>query len=196
MKNSIRLSLALAGALFSASAFAATSTPAPSGHVDFKNFLPAAIGEVVEVDINPSLLRFAAKVAGKQEPQAAELLGKIQHVRVNVVDLDDSNRADALGKIAAVRAQLEAAGWQKAVSVRNSKKGEDVAVFIQQAGDDAIAGIVVTVIQNKKQAVFVNVVGDIRADQLASIGAQFNIPPLRNLINKEPQKGEATAEKS
>lgn len=195
MKNSIRLSLALAGALSGASAFATTSTAAPSGHVDFKNFLPAAIGEVVEVDINPGLLRFAAKLAGKQEPQAAELLNKIQHVRVNVVDLDDSNRADALAKIAAVRAQLEAAGWQKAVSVRDSKKGEDVMIFIQQTSDDAIAGIVVTVIENKKKAVFVNVVGDIRADQLASIGAQFNIPPLRNLI-KEHQKADATAEKS
>jgi len=112
-----------------------------------------------------------------------------------VVDLDDSNRADALGKIAAVRAQLEADGWQKTVSVRNSKNGEDVMVFIRQTSDDAIAGIVVTVIENKKQAVFVNVVGDIRADQLASIGAQFNIPPLRNLI-KEQQKADTTADKS
>lgn len=195
MKNLISLSLALAGALFGASAFAATATPAPNGHVDFKNFIPAAVGEVVEIDINPSLLRFAAKLAGKQEPQAAELLNKIQNVRVNVVDLDDSNRADALGRIAAVRAQLEADGWQKTVSVRNSKKGEDVMVFIRQTSDDAIAGIVVTVIENKKQAVFVNVVGDIRADQLASIGAQFNIPPLRNLI-KEQQKADTTAEKS
>jgi hypothetical protein len=195
MKNSIRLSLALAGALLGSSAFAATTATAPSGHVDFKNFIPAAVGEVVEVDINPGLLRFASKLAGKQEPEAAELIGKIQHVRVNVVDLDDGNRADAIAKIGAVRAQLEAAGWQRTVSVRNSKKGEDVMVFIQQGSDDAIAGIVVTVIENKKQAVFVNIVGDIRADQLASLGAQFNIKPLRNLI-KDEQKAEAKEEKS
>lgn len=196
MKNSIRLSLALAGALLGSTAFAAnTSTTAVSGHVDFKNFIPAAVGEVVEVDIHPGLLRFASKLAGKQEPEAAELIGKIQHVRVNVVDLDDGNRADAIAKIGAVRVQLEAAGWQRTVSVRNSKKGEDVMVFIQQASDDAIAGIVVTVIENKKQAVFVNIVGDIRADQLASLGAQFNIKPLRNLI-KDEQKAEAKAEKS
>ncbi|MBC7369842.1 MAG: hypothetical protein H7343_24015 [Undibacterium sp.] len=106
MKKSIRLSLALAGALCGVSSFAAASPPAASGHVDFKNFIPAATGEVVEVDINPSLLRFAAKLAGKQEPEAAELLHKIQQVRVNVVALDDSNRADALAKIAAVRASL------------------------------------------------------------------------------------------
>lgn len=195
MKNSIRLSLALAGALFGVSVFAATSTPASSGHVDFKNFLPAAVGEVVEIDINPSLLRFAAKLAGKQEPEAAELLNKIQQVRVNVVALDETNRADAIAKITAVRAQLEAAGWQKTVSVRDSKKGEDVMIFIQQTSDDAIGGIVVTVIEGKKQAVFVNVVGDIRAEQLASIGAQFNIKPLHKLI-KEQKKADPTAEKS
>lgn len=195
MKNPIRLSLALAGALLGVSSFAATSAQSRSGHVDFKNFIPASVGEVVEVDINPSLMRFAAKLAGKQEPQAAELLNKIQHVRVNVVDLDDSNRDDAFAKIAAVRAQLEAAGWQKTVSVRGSAKGEDVMVYIQQTSDDAITGIVVTVIEGKKQAVFVNVVGDIRAEQLASIGAHFNIKPLRNLI-KDDQKAENKEEKS
>lgn len=68
-------------------------------------------------------------------------------------------------------------------------------VFIQQTSDDVITGIVITVIEGKKQAVSVNIVGDIRAEQLASIGAQFNIKPLRNLI-KERQKADTTAEKS
>jgi len=32
---------------------------------------------------------------------------------VNVVHLDDSNRADAVAKVAAVRAKLEADGWMR-----------------------------------------------------------------------------------
>lgn len=196
MKNSNRLSLALAGALFGFAAFTTTtSRAAGNGRVDFKNFLPAAVGEVVEIDIHPGLMKFAAKLAGKQEPEAAELLSKIQHVKVNVVHLDDTNRADAVAKITAVRAKLEAEGWMRTVSVRDTKKGEDVMIFIQQTSDDAITGVVVTVIENKKQAVFVNVVGDIRAEQLASLGAQFNIKPLREL-KKHQLKSETAVEKS
>ena len=196
MKNSNRLSLALAGALFGFAAFTAPSARATGdGRVEFKNFLPASVGEVVEIDIHPGLMKFAAKLAGKQEPEAAELLSKIQHVRVNVVHLDDSNRADALAKVAAVRAKLEAEGWMRTVSVRDSKKGEDVRIYIQQSSDEAITGIVVTVIENNKQAVFVNVVGDIRAEQLASLGAQFNIKPLSEL-KKHELRSDTVVEKS
>lgn len=182
MKNPKCLSLALAGAVLGLVAFTSTSARAAAdGRVEFKNFLPASVGEVVEIDIHPGLMKFAAKLASKQEPEAAELLGKIKHVRVNVVHLDDSNRADAVAKVAAVRAKLEADGWMRTVSMRDSKKGEDVRIYIQQSSDEAISGIVVTVIENNKQAVFVNVVGDIRAEQLASLGAQFNIKPLSDL---------------
>lgn len=196
MKNSPRLSLALAGALFGFASFTVSSAlAAGDGRVEFKNFLPASVGEVVEIDIHPGLMKFAAKLAGKQEPEAAELLSKIQHVRVNVVHLDDSNRADAVAKVAAVRAKLEADGWMRTVSVRDSKKGEDVRIYIQQSSDEAISGIVVTVIENNKQAVFVNVVGDIRAEQLASLGAQFDIKPLRELKPRH-LKTETVVEKS
>jgi len=51
------------------------------------------------------------------------------------------------------------------------------------------------VIENNKQAVFVNVVGDIRAEQLASLGAQFNIKPLSDL-KKHELKADTVVEKS
>ena len=60
-------------------------------------------------------------------------------------------------------------------------KADDVGVFIKAKGADVVEGLVVTVLSGNKEAVFVNIVGDIRPDRLATIGERFNIEPLKHL---------------
>jgi len=177
MKNLIRCSLAAASIALAASGLAAKEPSA--GYVDFNSFMPNPDGQLVEVKVDSGLLKFAAKVAAAREPEAAELIRNIESVRVNVVELIEANVADATAKINDVRAQLEAAGWAPTVKVRDPKKGEDVAVYIKSGADDTIDGIVVTVLEDGKQAVFVNVVGNIRPEQLGEIGKRFDLPVLK-----------------
>src|SRR3954462_8483016 len=96
------LSLAVATA-----AFAAETEP---GFVDFGKMLPAAKGEFVEVNLSSGMLKFASKLAARHEPDAAELIGNLKRVRVNVSGMDDSNRAATTEKIESVRRSLEAQG--------------------------------------------------------------------------------------
>ncbi|HYC72718.1 MAG TPA: DUF4252 domain-containing protein [Opitutaceae bacterium] len=176
------------GAALSASAFAAD----PAGYVDFGKFSAAAGREFVEVNLQSGLLKFAAKVAATEEPEAAELLRNISHVRVNVIGMDDSNRVSTVERIEKIRADLEKQGWEKIVTVRegDGKGGDDVAVYMKSKGEDAIEGIVVTVIQDRGEAVLVNVVGDIRAEQLAKLGEHLDVHPLRKLKLKRKQDAE------
>jgi hypothetical protein len=46
---------------------------------------------------------------------------------------------------------------------------------------DAVQGVVVTVTDGNKEAVFVNVVGNIQVDKLATIGERFGIDPLKHI---------------
>jgi hypothetical protein len=48
-------------------------------------------------------------------------------------------------------------------------------------GPEAVEGVVVTVLDGKKQAVLINIVGDIRPEKLGAIGERFNIDPLKQL---------------
>lgn len=179
MKNLLRTAVALT-ALFSATAtFAADET----GFVDFGRFSAANGGKFVEVNIQSGLLKFAAKIAAVEEPEAAELLRSIKRVRVNVVGLDETNRASTIERIEAIRTDLEKRGWEKVVTVREEKAkgGEDVAIYMKSSGEDAIEGLVVTVIDKKGEAVLVNVVGDIRAEQLAKLADKLDIKELRKL---------------
>lgn len=180
MKNQLRS--ILAAALLSL-AFA-TSTPAADepGYFDFGKFSAGPDSKFVEVNLQAGLLKFAAKLAASQEPDAAELLKNIRHVRVNVVGLDDTNKSSTVARMESIRAELEKKGWEKIVTARDPKAGggDDVVVFMKST-DDAIQGIVVTVIEHKGTAVFVNVVGNIRAEDLAKLGEKLDIKPLSKL---------------
>lgn len=180
MKNLFRSTLIVAGLACAVPAIAKDSLH--PGHVDLGSFSAAVGCEFVEVNLQSALIKFAAKIAATREPEAAEMLRNIESVRVNVVGLDDSNRASTLSRIAALRADLEQRGWEKIVTVQESgSKGDDVAIYMKSRGEDAIAGLVVTVIEKNGKAVLVNIVGDIRADQIAALAEKLNVEPLRKI---------------
>ena len=165
-------------AAFSTIVFAA---PTEAGYVDIGQLMPSAKGEFVEVNLSAGMLKFAAKLAARHEPETAELIGNLKSIRVNVVGMDDSNRASTIEKIESVRRKLEAQGWTKMVTFREKEDGDNVDVHVMQRADESIDGLVVTVIDHKGEAVFVNIVGNINADQIAKIADKFDIDPLKKV---------------
>ena len=187
MKSSLRRSVsALTVAALLATTVAAAN---PSqGYADFGDLKPAAGEQFVQVDLNGTLLRLAAAFTKNEEPQIAELIGNLERVRVNVLGLSDENRETTLAQIEAIRADLDAQGWKRVVTVREAK-GDDVAIFIKEAGGTSIHGVVISVISHSGEAVLVNVVGDVAIDQLAALGESLNIDPLRKLDLSKAVRG-------
>lgn len=146
--------------------------------VDFGKLDAPARGDFVEVRVQKNLLRLAARLAERHEPDAAALLRGLELVRVNVVGLDDGNRASVTQRAGDLATRLEGRGWEKVVAVQQAGE-ENVNVYLKLRGDEAIEGLVVTVLGGRGEGVFVNVVGDIRADQLAKLGEKLNLPPLQ-----------------
>lgn len=179
MKSIIRVTLGClaVSALIGLRISAADSAP---GFVDFGKFNPpAGGGEFVEVRISNNLISMAARLAEKAEPQLADLLRGLHQVRVNVIGLDSENRAEMKKRIQQIRADLDDKGWDRVVTVQ--QKSEDVGVFIKTQGADAVQGLVVTVIDGDKEAVLVNIVGDIRPEKVALIGERLHIEPLKQV---------------
>ncbi len=179
MKNLLRSTVAAATLSLTLALAAHASDDA--GYVDMGQLLPASKGQFVEINLSPAMLKFAARVAKHHEPEAAELLGEIKRIRVNVVSLDDSNRAENIAQIEAVRAKLEQQGWSRMVTVRENNGGDDVAIFSKIRSDETIDGLVVTVIDRKGEAVFVNIVGNISADKIGALAEKYDIAPLRKV---------------
>lgn len=180
MKSSLRSLLAAttASLALTAAAFAADEDP---GYVDIGELVPSTKGQFVEVNLSPALMKFAARLAKHHEPDAADIVGDIKRVRINVVGLDDANRAANIEKIESARAKLESQGWAKLVTVREANDGDNVAIFAKMKGDDSIEGLVVTVIDRKGEAVFVNIVGTINPEKIATLADKYDIEPLRHV---------------
>jgi hypothetical protein len=154
--------------------------PVPPGQVDFGKFsAPGSGGEFVEVNINSSLIELATRFVEKQEPEVAQLLGGLKGVHVTVIGVNDENRSDLEKRTESIRKQLAGKGWERVVTAQ--KDLQDVSVFVKMGGKDAIQGVVVMVMDGKEHAVFVNVVGDIKPEQLALLGEKLHIDPLKKI---------------
>jgi len=156
------------------------------GLVEFPHLTPSASGDVVEVNLQSGLLSMASRVVADKDPEAAQLIKGIKQVRVNVVKIDDTNRAAATEQLAAVRKSLSAQGWEDIVTVHDKNDG-DVRVQIRTRGEEAIEGLVVTVLNSKDGAVLVNIVGDIRPEQIAKLSKNLNLPGLDKLCTEKKQ---------
>lgn len=177
MKPTISAVLA-AAVLTTALTLGAQADTSLPGFVDFGKFAaPADGGESVEVNLNGSLIAMAAKLTEKSEPEVADLLKGLRAVRVNVIGLNDQNRAELENRVKAVRSELDAKGWQRIVTVQN--KGEDVGVYLKTRSDEAVEGLVVTVLDGNRQVVFVNIVGEIKMDKIAELADRLDIEPLK-----------------
>jgi hypothetical protein len=183
MKSSLRLTLGslLLGSLL----FSHAMAKGEAGYVDFGKLVAPIKGEYVDITLGKGLLKIAGVIAKCKDREAAELISGLTSVRVNVVGLDDTNRSNTTERIATLRQELARDGWEQIITARG-KKQEDVAIFVKQRDGEVIEGVVVTVIDDrKKEAVFVNVVGQIKADKLAEIGERLDIPHLRHTTKAE-----------
>src|SRR5688572_15960060 len=151
-----------------------------AGFVDFGKFSPSTSGrEFVEVHLKSNLISMAARLTEKEEPEVADLLRGLHSVRVNVIGLDDSNRAEVQSRISSIRSDLDEHGWERVVSTQ--EKNEEISVFVKTQGDQVLEGVVVMVFSGKGEAVLVNVVGNIRPEKIALLGERMNLEPLKKI---------------
>ena len=145
------------------------------GYVDFTN-LDSVYGEPkVMVNLNKTMLGFISKI-NMSDPDAAELISKLKAVRVQIYNMTSDDKP-ALDLIAKVSKDIQTKNWLPIVSV--NEDDEKVRVFTKIT-DDIMDGLVVMVINNKKEkeereAVFINIVGEIDPAQINKVTESLNI---------------------
>jgi hypothetical protein len=162
----------------------------PPGQVDFGAFAPPGDGgQFVEVNVTSSLISMAARFLEKQEPDVAQVLNGVQLVHVNVIGLNDTNRGELEKRTEKIRKELDSKGWERIVTVQ--QQDQKVSVYLKTLNKDTVQGLVVMVMDGKDNAVFVNVVGDIKPEKLAMLGERLHIDPLKKIgrMTEKPEEG-------
>lgn len=132
----------------------------------------------VDVTLDGPILQLAAKFAGKDGENAdlKKVIAGLQGIYVRCYEFaseGEYNKSD----IDAVRAQLQAPDWLRAVGVRSKKHGDDVDVYFKMAASGVLGGIVIICTEPKELTV-VNIVGTIDPAQISLLGGRFHIPGL------------------
>jgi hypothetical protein len=168
------------GVLAAAVAVSVGAETLPPGQVDLGTFAPATRnGDFVEVNLTSSLISLAMRFVEKDEPEIAKLLNGLQLVRVNVIGLNEENRGDLEQRTIKLRQELDSKGWERIVVAH--QKDQDVGVYLKTVNKDTVQGLVVTVMDGNKQAVFVNIVGNLKPEQLSMVGERLHIEPLKHI---------------
>ncbi|MFT5296716.1 MAG: dUTPase [Colwellia sp.] len=175
MKKLLSAVIFFTSSLFIGSSAFANDITQERGYVDFAN-LDSEYGEPkVMVNLNKTMLGFISKM-NMSDPEASELISKLKAVRIQVYNMTDNDQP-ALDLIAKVSEDIKTKDWLPIVSV--NEKDEKVRVFTKIT-DDIMDGLVVMVINNseerkEREAVFINIVGEIDPAQINKVTESLNI---------------------
>ncbi len=151
----------------------------------------------VEIDLGPEMMRFFGEATkGAQAPTGLE---GITNVRVRVYEgVTQAGEAEVLKFIDDTSRTLERDGWRSVVRV--NEDGERVRIFMKLAASGAnegsIEGLTVMVVDTSggNEAVFINVAGAIRPEQLGQVASRFGMQDVFGMVpgapgqwNKGPQ---------
>ena len=140
--------------------------------------LGAKAADSVNVTVDGALLQLAAKFLSSRDPDheiVKRLISRIKGVYVRQLTFDTPGQYSDVD-LDPLRAQLNAPQWSRMASVRSQKKGENVEVYLRM--DNQQIASVALIAANPTELTFVNIVGPIDLDALASLGGHFGIPRL------------------
>jgi len=143
---------------------------------------PGASHEFVEVRLGRNLIRMAAQLVESSDTQVAEILRGLEQVQVNVIGLNDDNRDPVVQRLDALRAHLDREQWERVVTVRQDN--ENVCVHLKSQGEDNVEGLVVSVVENGREAILVRITGNIRPTQICEVAEALDLKPLKKLRDK------------
>ncbi len=153
------------------------------GYFDFGDLSVFEKGDgVTEVFLESNILKMVASATEEKDPDLSSMLNGLKLVKVNVFNVNDKNVNGIRERIDEADKKLVDQKWDRIVRTKGGD--EAVNVYIKTSGKDNILGLVVTTLDKKDQAVFVNIVGTIDLKKIGKLGAKFDIPSL-DKIDKE-----------
>lgn len=141
--------------------------------------------ETVEVFITKPLLSLVASATSEEDPALFNLLKNLALIRVDQFALKETDAKKVRDVISNLSQKLEKERWSRIVRVKESK--ERVEIFIKEQNGN-VAGILVMSVDDNKEAVFVNIVGNIDMQQLGKLSKKFNIPGVDSLNDGSQKK--------
>ncbi len=146
--------------------------------MDQLDFLANRASETVDVKLDEHLMQTTAKLFPGKDPDDAEIkeaLKGIKGIYVKSFTFEKEGEYSP-AEVDSVMSQLRGTAWNKIVTVKSKKDGDNVEVYLNMIGDQ-ITGLAVVSLEPKELTI-VNIVGPIDLEKLTRLEGQFGVPDL------------------
>ncbi len=145
------------------------------GYVDFAPLEKITSEAKVEVNLKGPMLSLVSKFMVEDDDEMRGVMANLKLVRVRVYDRTPEIEKEFLAAGSETTARLDKAGWERIVRVREDNERVDV-YFKPSAQADLIDGVLIIAVDD--EAAFVNIVGQIRPEDVGRLGSHFEIDGL------------------
>lgn len=184
MKKLISLFIFCAAVLYSNSFAQNTDYKKEPGYVEFGDLSSLESGDnVSEVLLDEKLLKLASGFSKNNNHEFQNLLSGLKLVKVNSFAISDKNENQVMNKIKSLDQELTGKNWSRIVKTR--EHGENTNVYIKTNSGNNVVGLVVTTVNPKKEAAFINIVGNIDMQTISKLSENLNIPSLDSVGHKK-----------
>ncbi len=140
------------------------------GYVDFGE-LNSMFGEPsVQIAVGGALLGFVSALSAYKDPEVAKLFKRLHGVRVSVFE-NPTISESTVEYVKSISSKLKQQGWESVVTVNTAD--EQIRIFMKFNGEN-VEGITVMALE-EDEAVFINVIGDLKPDELGRVMENFDI---------------------
>ena len=140
--------------------------------------LAAKAADSVDINLNGSMLQFAAKFLDGKDPDEAKvkkLIGGIEGIYIRSFQFKkDGEWAES--DLEGIRSQVKGPGWSRMVGFKSSSEGANAEVYVR-AEKDKITGVAIVVAEPREFTV-VNLSGNIDMESLADLSGHFGMPKI------------------
>ncbi len=140
--------------------------------------LAAKAADSVDINLNGSMLQFAAKFLDGKDPDEAKvkkLIGGIEAIYIRSFQFKKEGEW-APSDLENIRSQVKGPGWSRIVGYKSTTEGANAEVYVRN-DKDKITGVAIVVAEPREFTV-VNLSGTIDMDSLADLSGHFGMPKL------------------
>jgi hypothetical protein len=153
--------------------------------------LSAKASKTVDINLDQSMLQFAAAFLDPKDPdqaRAKKIISGMKGIYVHSFEFDKDG-AYSDDELAQLRAPLKEPEWSRIVNVRSKRDGQNVEIFFRKDGEKFNAFVVIAT--EPTELTFVNVEGTITPQEVMQLGGHFGIPNVEIGQDSSGKKGDS-----
>jgi len=142
----------------------------------------------VEVYLSQPMLKLVGEFAKNEDEDLQNLLGNLMLIRVQVYGADREDIDKFISQSSGTVKSLKKKGWERVIRVREDD--ENVSVHLKPSSNyEYLEGIVVIAAEyDEEEAIFVNIVGDIRPEDVHRLSGYLGVSELENIRYERKNK--------